>query len=486
MALPLFSEMLSERRRQLGLPISQVSSVLRLKEDVLIAFEQGDFDGIPKSGYAQGMLSSYARYLGLNAKDVVEQFSADLYEHNVAVERSGGSQGTRRAAGAVSEAYPSGSRRTTVESRGLLPTSGGFAGDMGDFATTSRPRPRSEGLGSSNYDDYAGTQPYEYEEHGYELSPTPLGQVRPRTATNPRSANRSADSRQGKSTRKRRSRRDDASSSRRRQGKRPDSRRTRSSSTRERGSNRQPVRSSNRQRSRSGRQLTGWRRVALSVLENPRALMAIVAIPICIVLLIVLISALRGCAAGQEDSTRTVTVSSQSEEDTTGQKKSKTSTTNEDDQTRAEAAAKATEKETLAAERQISVTVEENTVPWVEIECDGKSEIADQVTGPWNKTFKVTKSMTISVDDPAAVQVTENGKPLEFESKSSGVGTITVEAAGKDDEDEKKDSTESDDSSDSEQQDEGSQDQTQDESDDLSDDQNPYGEDDAYTDEQSY
>ena len=148
---PLFSDMLVERRRQLGLSIKQASNVLRLKEEVLIAFEEGDFDSIPKSGYAQGMLSSYARYLGLNAKTVVNQFSTDLFEH----ERGAGSHEARRRSrqnrnaddGPLYEtpqanAIGRSGNRTYVESHGFLPTSGGFAGDMGDFATTSSPRPR--------------------------------------------------------------------------------------------------------------------------------------------------------------------------------------------------------------------------------------------------------------------------------------------------------------------------------------------------------
>ena len=52
MARPRFSEMLVNRRRQLGLSVKQASSVLRLKEEVLIAFEEGDFEAMPKSGYA--------------------------------------------------------------------------------------------------------------------------------------------------------------------------------------------------------------------------------------------------------------------------------------------------------------------------------------------------------------------------------------------------------------------------------------------------
>ena len=39
MPRPRFSEMLVERRRQLGLSITQASKILRLKEQALIAFE---------------------------------------------------------------------------------------------------------------------------------------------------------------------------------------------------------------------------------------------------------------------------------------------------------------------------------------------------------------------------------------------------------------------------------------------------------------
>lgn len=74
--------MLVDRRRQLGLTVAQASRVLKLKEQVLISFEEGDFDNIPKSGYAQGMLSSYARYLGLNPREVTDQFTEDLFEYS--------------------------------------------------------------------------------------------------------------------------------------------------------------------------------------------------------------------------------------------------------------------------------------------------------------------------------------------------------------------------------------------------------------------
>lgn len=80
MPRPRFSEMLVERRRQLGLSITQASKILRLKEQALIAFEEGDFKNMPQSGYAQGMLSSYARYLGLNPREIVDLFQEESYE----------------------------------------------------------------------------------------------------------------------------------------------------------------------------------------------------------------------------------------------------------------------------------------------------------------------------------------------------------------------------------------------------------------------
>ena len=81
MALPRFSEALAQRRRDLGLSLSQASRTLKLREDVLLAFEEGDFEHMPQSGYAQGMLSSYARYLGLNAREIVDLFTEELYQY---------------------------------------------------------------------------------------------------------------------------------------------------------------------------------------------------------------------------------------------------------------------------------------------------------------------------------------------------------------------------------------------------------------------
>ena len=150
MSRPRFSEMLSSRRRQLGLSIEQASRILRLREDVLIAFEEGDFDRMPQSGYAQGMLSSYARYLGLNPRQVSDLFQEELYAYvngstsHELRRRTRDMQAGRGVRGydVVNEA---GSRpKAYIEYHGLLPTAGGPAGRTARVLTSSRiyPSPR--------------------------------------------------------------------------------------------------------------------------------------------------------------------------------------------------------------------------------------------------------------------------------------------------------------------------------------------------------
>ena len=178
MPLPRFSEALALRRSELGLSIAQASRTLKLREDVLVAFEQGDFDHMPQSGYAQGMLSSYARYLGLNAREIVDLFQEEVYQHRhgtTSHELRRRTRQTQSGRGLSGYDMPNeaGSRpKAYVEYRPLLPTGGGPAGDLGDFATTAMVRPRgsvplagtgtgSAGLtGAGAYGSY-GPRPYE-------------------------------------------------------------------------------------------------------------------------------------------------------------------------------------------------------------------------------------------------------------------------------------------------------------------------------------
>lgn len=169
MPRPRFSEMLLQRRRELGLTCSQASQILKLREDVLIAFEEGDWGRIPQSGYAQGMLSSYARYLGLNAREVVDLFQEELFEYqhgsssHALRRRTRDTQMGRGLSGYDVPNEADSRPKAYVQYRPLLPTSGGPAGDMGDFATTTQARSRGSVPLAGTGTPAPGTRGYQYQ-----------------------------------------------------------------------------------------------------------------------------------------------------------------------------------------------------------------------------------------------------------------------------------------------------------------------------------
>jgi hypothetical protein len=75
----------------------------------------------------------------------------------------------------------------------------------------------------------------------------------------------------------------------------------------------------------------------------------------------------------------------------------------------------------------VVVSVADGEVSWIEIECDGQSVVAETLTGPWEQSFTVTDSITIQAGNPSAVTVTNNGEKVQFTSKASGIGTMTIQ-----------------------------------------------------------
>ena len=75
-----FGDMLLERRRQMGASIQQVSNIVKIRPQIIEYFETENFAAMPPRGYAQGMISSYARYLGLNP---VSYTHLDVYKRQV-------------------------------------------------------------------------------------------------------------------------------------------------------------------------------------------------------------------------------------------------------------------------------------------------------------------------------------------------------------------------------------------------------------------
>lgn len=512
MPRPRFSEMLLQRRRQLGLTCEQASRILKLREDVLVAFEEGNFESMPQSGYAQGMLSSYARYLGLNAREVVDLFQEELYEY---VNGSGSHELRRRTrdtiAGRGISGYDvvneAGSRpKAYVEYHGLLPTAGGPAGDMGNFATVTPARPRQSvplaGLGPSavaayGREDHAYQQPCQQRPYnsGQALESRQQrstarrrasGQRRPQSDPAGRLlregqqgvVDRDRDlvaprGRAGQARTQRLYHRDDVSTRSVRRGEyRDDLRYDGVASPYERASTisgrrssrniasverpnvrrRQP---SERSGAQGGRRRQPARRGGVAgfvdaFLSDRRRALLLLLLVLAAVLTLILVFSVKSCtgsAQSAQTGSKTVNVTTaqdsgqdssqgsgsdsdtsssvsdskqdQAASDASGFGSTATGDAAPGDQAQADAAA--TPEQTV-----VQVSLASGETSWVDVTVDGKSVVADNLTGAWSQTYTVTDSIAIQVSNVDAVTVTNNGKKVSFSSKTSGVGTLTI------------------------------------------------------------
>ena len=76
-----FGSRLAEARRRRGLTLDQVHRQLRITPGILDALELADFRHMPFKGHSRNMVSSYARYLGLDPEDVTKQFLREYHEY---------------------------------------------------------------------------------------------------------------------------------------------------------------------------------------------------------------------------------------------------------------------------------------------------------------------------------------------------------------------------------------------------------------------
>ncbi|MBQ9058507.1 MAG: helix-turn-helix domain-containing protein [Atopobiaceae bacterium] len=457
MELPRFSEMVVNRRRELGLTIDQAARVLRMKDEVLIAFEEGDFSRMPKSGYAQGMLSSYARYLGLNPRVVVDQFCEDLfeYEHGSSSHelrrRSRDARNAQAWDQSYSESTTTGQPRVThgrsielgapltpaamqrgypaftstqYESRHAVPAynrSSRYGAQSDDEKTRVRKRPRNSSIRTRDFADNADFTDY------------------------------SLDSRVQSQTRRERQRLSSARSSGDISRRRPKSssyddlrygratsytpateaagRRQRSQRTRPERPNvrRRDSRGYANRQGRSNGTHTDKPSFLTELFADPRKLILLAVVVVALILAAIIMSSVSSCTQnrlGQGIEVEVAEAQSLEESEATSEQQL---------QAEAEALALAQAHSQSKADKNtqvlVDVQVADGAVSWVEIVCDEKSVVAETVTGPWQQNFNVKKSMTIQVSDTQAVTVMRNNRQLQFEAKASGVGSLIIDGA---------------------------------------------------------
>src|SRR5690348_16238332 len=68
------SEILQDKRIELGLSIEQIVRVTKIKREYIIAIEDGRYDDLPSESYALGFIKNYASYIGINKNKAAALF----------------------------------------------------------------------------------------------------------------------------------------------------------------------------------------------------------------------------------------------------------------------------------------------------------------------------------------------------------------------------------------------------------------------------
>ena len=126
MANYTLGDILRDKRLELGMSLSEAAELTNIRARVLEDFESGDFSRFPAKGYTQGMLSSYAKVLGLDSRKLLSVYESELTAFEEYREiaknaeyarRGGGKFGVRRPAGAKPVTRNTGSSKRTADER---------------------------------------------------------------------------------------------------------------------------------------------------------------------------------------------------------------------------------------------------------------------------------------------------------------------------------------------------------------------------------
>ena len=79
-------EKFKKRREELGLTLEEVEDETKIRKHYLEALEQNRFESLPARVYAVGFVQKYARLLGLNEQEAVQEFKELAYKHTAEYE----------------------------------------------------------------------------------------------------------------------------------------------------------------------------------------------------------------------------------------------------------------------------------------------------------------------------------------------------------------------------------------------------------------
>lgn len=414
-----FGEMLLERRRQMGASIQQVANVIKIRPQIIEYFETENFAAMPPRGYSQGIIASYARFLGLNPREVVDAYFDALHEF----ERNGSGGRAGRFQDAAADANPRSSNaagrymmvNSVPASRyGQRPPQAGYVSEFSSAhepvsASRLRPVNTADSRRRPSQGGYDSTlRSRTRRSDGYPAS----DQRDPRAH-----ASRSQDGRPYRDPRGPRDTYPDQRPARRASGGQP----PRGGAGRgqaPRGGSRPPQ-------------------------QGPdMKFLAIMALGILILIALVMVL-LRGCApkpeaAGSASSTPSAQkadskdTSKDSADVDEGTDSSADEGDDADEASSSEDKTDKTSKDEEPKETIVKVRLKEKgAVAWIEVKLDGKIVLGKQVVGPFEEEFKVETQIDITTNTPSAVAIYKNGDKVRYDTKVSGVGKVSILAPKK-------------------------------------------------------
>ena len=482
---PRYSILLSDRRRQLGLSISQAARVLRLKEQALMAFEDGEWSQIPRSGYAQAMLSSYARYLGLNPREVVELFEHDLDDYS-RQRRSGqttqdetaqiipgsednGANKVRRGLNISNTQY---NTRIRSSSNDLY----GSAGPAGSILNPSVFDTSASGSLSSSKVSRSTAQHEAYDTR-YTSSSNTTGSLNRIDATQLPHNVRESDYAHKRERVQRLASRYAGSVSSNMPRRRPTQsysddlrydpaepyesgvlslRGARTSRT-SRDSHRkgqQRIRQNSPERANVRRRIApdtthfhekqrkkGIAGFFEAWMSDPHRAMATVFAALAIIIFLLVAIGVSSCTAAfqnynnpqrnpieneAQESDQNQDQSQDPQSDSGSSEEDKTSQSSGADQSKNDNQKNASGTDAQSGPMTAEISLGEGAVTWLEIKNGDQNVIAKTVTGPWSQTLTVNGTLTVRASDTSVVTVTVNGKNVRFDTGASGIGIATV------------------------------------------------------------
>lgn len=439
---------LRSRREQLRIPLQKAALDTNIRERVLEAIENNDFKNYPPKGHARGMISSYARYLGLDPHPVLRQLEDDLARFESSSEMATSADRTRRGVGRYGERVnaddkplPRGANRPGGQQRGMR------------RRRASEEAPNSK-LSESLQHELAAEQDDRYKSGTVKIVGTrqtgsfgKVGSPRVSAASSARTrgdelSRPASQPRPGQPARRGVPSREDGPSSTPTRTARPAKRSHASSRPAAAAS---PSKSGKievdgeelsffstgdtgkktARRKNHDRRMANAKKAAEAEPKNIfdralRALKAIFserrtrAIAIALITIVVLIAIAAGVLISTAGSSNSGVIEVQGGvQDTT--------TTTKDSNT-----ATATVTTTNGNPINIKIEVGEGKTSLINVTYDDDNAYSGTAVGPWSREFLVTSSLSATFGTPDAVTVTENGKEVEVNKNDDGTGSLDL------------------------------------------------------------